>query len=93
MMQEMFNIYSKEDKELSEKTKVDVLFFQHQGLLAAIEAALHTKEVEGIELTYTTVANHLASTTTVARLTAITGGRNASAVGVSSGGGNGIYIS
>ena len=90
MMQEMFNIYSKEDQELSEKAKIDLLFakVQHQGLQAAIEA-LRTKEVEGIELTYTAAANHLA--TTVARLSAITGGRNVSAVGVNSGGGNGIY--
>jgi uncharacterized protein YegL len=90
MMQEMFNIYSKEDQELSEKTKIDLLFskVQHQGLQAAIEA-LRTKEVEGIELTYTAAANHLA--TTVARLTAVTGGRNVSAVGVSGNSGSGIY--
>ena len=91
MMQEMFNIYSKEDQELSEKAKIDLLFakVQHQGLQAAIEA-LRTKGVKGIELTYTAAANHLA--TTVARLSAITEGRNVSAVGVNSGGGRETQI-
>lgn len=90
LMQDMFNIYSQEDQELSDKAKIDLLFskVQHQGLQVAIEA-LRTKEVEGIELTYTAAANHLS--TTVARLAATTGGagRNIAAVGVS--GGSSIY--
>lgn len=91
-MQEMFNIYAKEDQELSEKSKVDLLFskVQHQGLQAAVEA-LRTKEVEGVELTYTAAANHLS--TTVARLAASNGGRAISALGTTGSGGNGIYNS
>lgn len=90
MMQEMFNIYAQEDQELSDKAKIDLLFskIQFQGLQAAIEA-LRTKEVEGIELTYTAAANHLA--TTVARLAATTTNRNVSGVAVM--GSAGIYNS
>jgi len=89
MMQDMFNIYAQEDQDLSEKSKIELLFskVQHQGLQAAIEA-LRTKEVEGVDLTYTAAANHLS--TTVARLAAHTGNRNISGVGVQPSG-PGIY--
>ena len=88
-MQEMFNIYAKEDQDLSEKGKIDILFakVQNPGLQAAIEA-LRTKEIEGVELSYTAAANHLS--TTVARLTA-TGSRNVSSLTVGGGGNEGIY--
>ena len=60
--QKMFNIYEKEGEEMGEDAKIRFLIkkIQHQGLKGSIEA-LKAQQVAGSKITYTMVANHLAT--------------------------------
>ena len=60
--QKMYNIYDKEEEAMSEDAKIRFLFkrIQHPSLQPAIEA-LKVKQSTNEDLTYTQVANHMAT--------------------------------
>ena len=92
--QKMFNIYKKEGEEMSDETKVRLLFrkVQHTDLRSSIDA-LKDSQVMGTTISYTIAENHFSTATSELPEYISNNARNISGVQVGDGakGGNGIY--
>ena len=92
--QKMFNIYKKEEGEMSEEAKVWLLFrkVQHTGLRSSIDA-LKASQTTGTTISYTMAANYLSTATSELPYYISKNARNVSGIQVGDGtkGGDGIY--